>query len=90
MSKTTNRNVKSTNERSSLLIVNISLSICYKLWENFFVFTINIPAKSNITCGLIFRGKRPARPTGAYFQRGLIFEGGLLFRVYSIHVYDTL
>ncbi len=49
-----------------------------------FIFTINIPAKFKITRGLILRGKRPARHTGAYFQRGLIFEGGLLFRVYSI------
>ncbi len=66
--------------------MNISLSICYKLWGNLFIFTINIPAKSNITWGLIFRGKIPARPMGAYFQRGLIFEGGLLFRVYSTSI----
>ena len=76
MSKTTNRNDKRTSERSPLLIVNTSLNICYKLLEKLFIFTINIPTIFKITQGLIFRGKRPARPTGAYFQRGLIFEGG--------------
>ena len=60
------------------------LSICYKLLEKLFIFTVNIPAKFKIPWGLIFGGKRHARPTGAYFQRGLIFEGGLLFRVYSM------
>ena len=64
--------------------MNASLSICYKLWEKMFIFTINIPAKLKVIWGLIFRGKRPTRPTGAYFQRGPVFEGGLLFRVYSI------
>ncbi len=44
-------------------------------------------SKGAYSWGLTFRGKRPARPRGAYFQRGLIFEGGLLFRVYSLHVY---
>ncbi len=41
--------------------------------------------------GAYFQGKGPARPMGAYFQRGLIFEGGLLFRVYSIYLcpYET-
>ncbi len=49
----------------------------------FFIFKGILPTKVNIIGGLIFRGKRPARAMGAYFQRGLIFEGGLLFRVYS-------
>ncbi len=39
--------------------------------------TGKIQTKVNIKWGLIFRGKKPARPMGAYFR------GGLLFRVYS-------
>ncbi len=38
--------------------------------KKLFIFTINIPAKFKITWRLIFRGKRPARPTGAYFRGG--------------------
>ena len=47
--------------------------------EKLFIFTINLLAKFKITRGLIFRGKRHARPMGAYFK------GGLLFRVYRVY-----
>ncbi len=63
--------------------MNTSLSICYKLLEKLFIFTINIPAKFEITQGFIFRGKSPARTTGAYFQR-LFLEFTVIDIMYKV------